>query len=518
MALVLLCGLIYLFVVNVQCENLALRKPANQTGMWGGLSADRAVDGRYGSVSGDQRYCAHPDNRVNDNKPAECVRHTIDTPGTDCGESYPDIVPRGGNVTITCHIRGRFVHFRRVGGREEWLVTLCEVEVYGRKEIDCSRCPNNIPCNDVTGCSQCEAGKLLPDCVRDCPDMTYGLSCSSQCGKCRYNQICNKTNGYCPPNDGCQLWFDGQRCDVEVVVPKRTNEVIKLGQMTNNTIEVIWEQIKNVPSVDKDYYKYSVDYRNVGDSGYKTGLIVRHNASIWNSAIIDHLDYNTQYEIQVTPYRKMRDNKDTGSGYNPVIGKTKCGVPGFPILISVQSESSNTNTQNIRIQYEPVLNLNPRCDKVILSWIEYRLNGTQKWWKEDCDINNTTSIVSPPSGGTYEIRVTVYNNGGISSSSNVKQISIQEKIPGPHVIGIPVQQSENYHNEEVLDGENKIQPNSEGTTEYEDILGSSEFIPVGRDLPVEVGQRPYEELSTVTGDGYQNVMAAPYTELKQLSV
>jgi len=48
-----------------------------------------------------------------------------------------------------------------------------------------------------------------------------------------------------------------------------------------------------------------------------------------------------------------------------------------------------------------------------------------------------------------------------------------------------------------LDGENKIQPNSEGTTEYEDILGSSEFIPVGRDLPVEVGQRPYEELSTV---------------------
>ena len=95
--------------------------------------------------------------------------------------------------------------------------------------------------------------------------------------------------------------------------------------MTNNTVEVIWEQIKNLPSVDKDYYKYRVDYRHVGDSGYKTALIVTHNKSIWNSAIIDHLDYNRQYEIQVTPYREMRDNKGTGSGYNPVIGKTKCG-------------------------------------------------------------------------------------------------------------------------------------------------------------------------------------------------
>jgi len=63
------------------------------------------------------------------------VRHTIDTPGTDCGESYTDTVPPGGNVTITCHIRGRFVHFRRVGGPQESLVALCEVEVYGRKEI-----------------------------------------------------------------------------------------------------------------------------------------------------------------------------------------------------------------------------------------------------------------------------------------------------------------------------------------------------------------------------------------------
>ncbi|KAK2157478.1 hypothetical protein LSH36_190g00050 [Paralvinella palmiformis] len=275
MALVFSCGLILIVVVNVKCaQNLALGKPANQTGMYDNLSADRAVDGGYGSDNGGQYYCAHPYNK--DYKPAEwwvdlqdtylvdnviiyntynsggyfrltnfiiSVRHTIDTPGTDCGESYTDTVPLGGNVTITCHIRGRFVHFRRVGGGEEWLVTLCEVEVYGRKEIDCSRCPNNIPCNGVTGCSQCEAGKLPPDCVRDCPDTTYGLNCSSQCGKCRYNPICNKSNGYCSPNDGCQLWFDGQRCDVEVVPASPTLTSVQPESSNTNTqnIKILYQ-------------------------------------------------------------------------------------------------------------------------------------------------------------------------------------------------------------------------------------------------------------------------------------
>jgi len=55
---------------NILTENLALYKPANQTGMYKDLSADRAVDGHYGT-NGSQCYCAHPDNRVNDNKPAE---------------------------------------------------------------------------------------------------------------------------------------------------------------------------------------------------------------------------------------------------------------------------------------------------------------------------------------------------------------------------------------------------------------------------------------------------------------
>ena len=62
------------------------------------------------------------------------VGSTIDT-GTDCGGPYMNTVPRGGYVTITCNIRGRFVHFKRTGEFDSSLVTLCEVEVYGRKDI-----------------------------------------------------------------------------------------------------------------------------------------------------------------------------------------------------------------------------------------------------------------------------------------------------------------------------------------------------------------------------------------------
>ena len=52
---------------------------------------------------------------------------------TDCGGTYKRVSP-GGHVTISCDLTGRFVHFRRVGGFNSSLVTLCEVEVYGRKK------------------------------------------------------------------------------------------------------------------------------------------------------------------------------------------------------------------------------------------------------------------------------------------------------------------------------------------------------------------------------------------------
>ena len=109
------------------------------------------------------------------------------------------------------------------------------------------------------------------------------------------------------------------------VVPQRTDEDIKLGQITKDKIEVTWQQIKNLPSVTEGYYKYRVDCRRVGDSDYQAQLIVLHHSSTWNSATIGNLTYNTKYEIRVTPFREMGDSQDLGSAYSPVTGRTKCG-------------------------------------------------------------------------------------------------------------------------------------------------------------------------------------------------
>jgi len=44
-------------------------KPTNQTGVWGGLTSDRAVDGKLYSTEEGQIHCAHP--RTSENVPAE---------------------------------------------------------------------------------------------------------------------------------------------------------------------------------------------------------------------------------------------------------------------------------------------------------------------------------------------------------------------------------------------------------------------------------------------------------------
>jgi len=69
--------------------------------------------------------------------------------------------------------------------------------------------------------------------------------------------------------------------------------------------------------------------------------------------------------------------------------------------------------------------LKSRCNDVTYAWIEYRLSGTQRWLKEDCDINSTRLTLPPFGDGMFEVRVTVQNDGGISSSSNVKYIKIK---------------------------------------------------------------------------------------------
>ena len=69
--------------------------------------------------------------------------------------------------------------------------------------------------------------------------------------------------------------------------------------------------------------------------------------------------------------------------------------------------------------------LKSSCRILTFAWIEYRLSGTQRWLKEDCEINSTRLTLPPFGDGMFEVRVTVQNDGGISSSSNMKYIKIK---------------------------------------------------------------------------------------------
>ena len=53
--------------------NLALKKPTNQTGMYGLSPASLAVDGLHYGNGGDRTNCAHPDNP--DDQPAQWWVH-----------------------------------------------------------------------------------------------------------------------------------------------------------------------------------------------------------------------------------------------------------------------------------------------------------------------------------------------------------------------------------------------------------------------------------------------------------
>lgn len=44
-----------------------------------------------------------------------------------------------------------------------------------------------------------------------CIDHYYGFDCSTPCGKCTNNSVCNKVTGHCP--NGCQSHWKGEKCN-----------------------------------------------------------------------------------------------------------------------------------------------------------------------------------------------------------------------------------------------------------------------------------------------------------------
>ena len=63
------------------------------------------------------------------------------------------------------------------------------------------------------------------------------------------------------------------------------------------------------------------------------------------------------------------------------------------------------------------------------AFIEYRRLGTENWLKEGiCNLSSVTYMMPfDDVGSKYEVRLTVYNNEGISSSSNIRYVELPGK-------------------------------------------------------------------------------------------
>ncbi|KAK2145580.1 hypothetical protein LSH36_671g01001, partial [Paralvinella palmiformis] len=295
-------------LINIQLTD----KSTNQTGTFGGLTSDKAVDGRLYYPTDDQRYCAHPLNfkgqpvewwidlgemykihsvtLYNTGNPGGYYRmenfvirvYSPRVQSSDICVEYPGEVGPAANITLPCrhNTYGQYVQFIRLGGRDINVVTICEVEIKG----------------------QLYSG---------CPYGYYGDICDQHCGMCSdidpdiYNP-CDIT-GSCI--NGCQMWWITDNCQTEIVKPNNTGQQISLKTSSSDTIQLFLEQV-DVPSGVSEYYGYKITYCNDDKNQY-----VNHddkNTTI--TVTLTGLNYNTEYQLKVEPYRIMKGVYDNGDG------------------------------------------------------------------------------------------------------------------------------------------------------------------------------------------------------------
>ncbi|ELT88231.1 hypothetical protein CAPTEDRAFT_203933, partial [Capitella teleta] len=155
-----------------------------------------------------------------------------------------EAVIEGGNVTLDCSERGRYVSFRREGNYTQInLVTICEFIVIGHPLTT----------------EDCPAGRRGPFCLETCPMGSFGVNCSSECGQCK-DESCSPVDGHC--SDGCQLWSVGDLCKEELSVPSLDGLTPTLREVNDTSVAITWRQNPHrpIPQEYAEFYGYTVAY------------------------------------------------------------------------------------------------------------------------------------------------------------------------------------------------------------------------------------------------------------------
>ena len=72
-----------------------------------------------------------------------------------------------------------------------------------------------------------------------------------------------------------------------------------------------------------------------------------------------------------------------------------------------------------------IAQVGPGCTSQSSVVIEYRLSDSPNWTRYPVATSDTQTTVQLPTGGTYDVRVTVTNQGGVSDTTQTRTLSVQ---------------------------------------------------------------------------------------------
>ncbi|KAK2139323.1 hypothetical protein LSH36_1863g00070 [Paralvinella palmiformis] len=92
---------------------------------------------------------------------------------------------------------------------------------------------------------------------------------------------------------------------------------------TSDSIEIGWQHINGISVNLRRFYGYLIQYSiDLDDANYRAvGIVSYDSVPYWK---IENLQINTIYYINVIPYRKVGDLRETGKAYAILKVKTDC--------------------------------------------------------------------------------------------------------------------------------------------------------------------------------------------------